>query len=196
MSYFSPARILLPMLAISLFAVGTAPAAEPATYQGVDGKPAALPVDAKATVLVFVAHECPISNRYAPDIGRLWREFSPQGVAFRVVYAESDLALEVAAKHAEDYAYPCPAILDSDLRLARKVGATVTPEAAVLSPDGAVLYLGRIDDIYADYGKRRAAPTTHDLHDALTAVLAGEPVKVARTKSLGCYIYFGDAAAE
>ncbi len=35
----------------------------------------------KATVLVFVGVDCPISNRYAPELERLEREFSPRGIA-------------------------------------------------------------------------------------------------------------------
>lgn len=73
---------------------------------------------------------------------------------------------------------------------AARVGATTTPEAALLSPEGAVLYLGRIDDIYADFGKKRAQPEHRDLRDAIDAVLAGRAVAQRRTPALGCQIDF------
>ncbi len=66
--------------------------------------------------------------------------------------------------------------------LARKVGATVKPEAAVLSPTGELLYRGRINDIYADFGKRRAQRTHCELKDILEAILAGKPVAVLRRR--------------
>jgi acyl-coenzyme A synthetase/AMP-(fatty) acid ligase len=70
----------------------------------------------------------------------------------------------------------------------RHTGAKTTPEAAVLAPDGRVAYVGRIDDLFVAYGKRRHAPTTRELRDALDAVLAGREVAVARAPGVGCEI--------
>ena len=146
------------------------------------------PDDCKAVVLLFIGNDCPISNGYSKEIVRLCKEYMPKKVAFCVVYAEADISQDHARKHAQDYGYCCPAILDPKMTLALKVGARVKPETAVLSPKGELLYLGRIDDIYADFGKKRAEPTCRDLKNALDAVLAGNPVPVARTKAIGCYI--------
>ncbi len=146
------------------------------------------PDDCKAVVLLFVGHDCPISNGYAPEIVRLCKEYTPKKVAFCVVYADADIKKDDARKHAKEYGLTCPAILDPEMKLALKVGATVKPEAAVLSPKGELVYRGRIDDIYADFGKKRARPTSRELKDALDAVLAEKPVAVARTKAVGCYI--------
>ena len=66
--------------------------------------------------------------------------------------------------------------------------ATATPEAAVLDRDGKVVYLGRIDDAYYGFGKRRSSATSQDLRDALDAVLDGKPVPHPRTTVLGCEI--------
>lgn len=151
------------------------------------------PDDCNAVVLLFLGHDCPVSNGYAPEVGRLCQEYTPKGVAFCVVYADADLGAGDARKHAKEYGYPCPAILDPKLTLASKVGATVKPEAAVLSPAGELLYRGRIDDTYADLGKRRPRPTRRELKDALDAALAGKPVAVARAKAVGCPIDFPEA---
>ena len=51
-----------------------------------------------------------------------------------------------------------------------------------------MVYRGRIDDRYVDFGKARAEATQHDLLDALQAVVEGQPVPNPRTKSVGCYI--------
>ena len=144
----------------------------------------------QAVVLIFFGHDCPISNGYAPEISRIQKEYSPKGIELCVVYADPDLARDDAREHAKDYSFDFPAILDPTLSLAARVGATVKPEAAVLSPEGKLLYRGRIDNTYADLGKRRAAPTQRDLRDALDAILAGEPVSVPRTEALGCDIDF------
>ena len=42
-------------------------------------------------VLLFIRTDCPISNRYAPDLERLYERFAPQGVEFRLVYPEPGL---------------------------------------------------------------------------------------------------------
>ena len=89
--------------------------------------------DCKAVVLIFFGHDCPISNKYAPEIARLHKSYASRGIAFCIVYADADLKAADARKHAKEYGFPCPAILDPKMVLARKVGATVKPEAAVLS---------------------------------------------------------------
>lgn len=152
------------------------------------------PDDCQAVVLLFLGHDCPVSNGYAPEVGRLCKGYTPKGVAFCVIYADADLGVDDARKHAKEYGFACPAILDPEMRLALKVGATVKPEAAVLSPEGELLYLGRIDDTYAGIGKRRLQPTRRELKDALDAVLAGNAVAVARAKAIGCPIDFPEKA--
>ena len=142
----------------------------------------------KATVFFFVMHECPIANGYAPEITRIMSEYSGKGVRCHVVYVESDLTPEQARQHARAYGYKSGALLDPQHRLVKAAGATVSPEAAVLSPAGEVLYRGRIDDRAADFGKRRVQPTRRDLRLALDAILAGQPVPARLTKAIGCYI--------
>lgn len=74
------------------------------------------------------------------------------------------------------------------MKLAQKWGITVKPEAFVLSSKGELVYLGRIDDRYADFSKRREQVTSHDLCDALEAILAGNPVAKPRIPAIGCDI--------
>jgi hypothetical protein len=65
---------------------------------------------------------------------------------------------------------------------------TTTPEVAIVTPAGQIAYRGRIDDQYADLGKKRLAPTQRDLREALTSILAGQPVPRPRTVAIGCLI--------
>lgn len=141
-----------------------------------------------ANVLVFFGHDCPMSNGYAKEIIRLCAAYTPKRIALCVVYADADFSAADARKHATEYGFTCPAILDPKMVLARRVGATVKPEVAVLSPAGELLYRGRIDDRYVDFGKRRENLTAHELRDALDAVLTGKPVAVPRAPAIGCDI--------
>jgi thiol-disulfide isomerase/thioredoxin len=141
----------------------------------------------KTTVLIFVRTDCPISNRYAPEMQRLYREYSPR-VAFYLVYPDGAETAGAIQKHMAEYGYTFGALRDPDRSLVKLTHARVTPEAAVISARGDLLYHGRIDDRYVDFGKSRTEPTTHDLEDALQSVLAGKPVKVASTRAIGCFL--------
>jgi hypothetical protein len=145
-------------------------------------------VGQKATVLFFVMHECPVANGYAPEIARINSAYSSKGVRCFVVYVENDLTPENARAHARDYGYKSGAVLDPKHLLVKAAGATISPEAAVFSPSGEVLYRGRIDDRVADLGKRRVEPTRRDLRLALDAILAGKPIPARLTRAVGCYI--------
>src|SRR5579871_893265 len=130
----------------------------------------------KATVLLFVATECPNSNTYAPLLARLDREYSARGVLFLAVYSDPDDSPSRVLKHDAEYQIPYAALLDPHQTLARQTGARSTPEAVILSPAGEVLYRGRVDDRFVDFGKTRLHATEDDLKQALDQVLAGQPV--------------------
>ena len=143
--------------------------------------------EGRLLVLIFVRTVCPISNRYAPVVGRLVEEFRDQPVDFRLVYAETVEDLAVLEQHRTEYAYPCPALHDRDLHLVDLGKVQVTPEAAVFR-DRTLLYHGRIDDQQQDLNRRAPAPSRRDLEVALREVLAGEPVSVPMTQGVGCLI--------
>ncbi|HZK80214.1 MAG TPA: redoxin domain-containing protein [Humisphaera sp.] len=144
--------------------------------------------ESKAAVIIFIAVDCPISNGYAPEINRLCKQYESKGLLFYLAYPDGDLTPADAKKHAADYGYTCPALLDRKRELAHRLGATVTPEAVVVDRDGQVAYRGRIDDLYVALGKRRFEATTHDLRMALDAIVAGKPVPTPRTTAIGCAI--------
>lgn len=144
--------------------------------------------DAPATVFVFTAVDCPISDRYAPEVRRLAARYAARGVRFQVVYANDGERADAARAHAEAFGYGLPVILDSDGALADRAAATVTPEVAVFDAYGALAYHGRIDDRYVAFGVDRPVPTTHELADALDAVLAGRTAAAASVPAIGCAI--------
>jgi hypothetical protein len=58
----------------------------------------------------------------------------------------------------------------------------------VFSTSGQLLYHGRIDNRYVDFGKSMPQPTRRDLEVALRFVVAGKPVQVASTPAIGCFL--------
>jgi peroxiredoxin len=143
---------------------------------------------AQAIVLFFVTADCPVTNSYVPEMNRIQTTFTARGVRFFAVDAGPNTTPAAAAAYATDYHYGFPLLLDPRQVLVQLTGATVTPQAVVLAPDGNLIYRGRIDNRVADFGSRRPEATVHDLRDALDAVLAGKAVPQPFTKSIGCAI--------
>jgi AhpC/TSA family protein len=148
------------------------------------------PMD-KAIVLVFIATDCLVSNSYVPEINRIYEKYVPDNIPMFVVYVDHSVPREAMQKHRREFGLKPPALADESHALARGVGATITPEAAVLTPSGKLLYRGRIDDTYVALGKRRHQPTQRDLRGSLDAVLSGWPVLNRTTQAVGCFICFG-----
>ena len=141
----------------------------------------------KLIVLLFVRTDCSISNRYAPAIQELSSRFA-KSTEFLLVYPVRSETPAQVRRHLSEYGYKLTALRDLDLRLVRAAEVKVTPEAAVFSADGRLLYHGRIDDWYADFGRSRPAPTTHELAAALEAATAGKPIAVAAVPAVGCFL--------
>jgi len=146
----------------------------------------------KAVVFIFLLRDCPVSNVYAPEITRIHSEYSKKGVALYLVHPDPDTDAKSALTHASEYKLTTPVVLDHDHKLTRLAGAEVTPEAAVFDGKGLLVYRGRIDNLYADFGKKRAKPTRRDLRETLDALLAGKRLAKRTTKAVGCYIDFSN----
>jgi hypothetical protein len=137
-------------------------------------------------VLVFTTTDCPISNRYAPEINRLAARFSGR-TTFVLVYPVATDSPDVIREHHEKFGYALEYVRDTTHRLVKQTGVTVTSEVAVMIGDRMV-YRGRIDDRYIELGRDRIKPTRHDLEDALTAILANKPVAQKETRAIGCFL--------
>lgn len=143
---------------------------------------------ASATVLVFLLSDCPVANRYAPELKRIEADYSKKSVAFYRVYVYRETTLDEIREHTKQFDYKWPAIHDVDHTLVNAVRARVTPEVALLSKDGKLQYMGRIDDWYIEHGRLRELDYRKDLRIALDEVLSGKPVSVPRTPAIGCFI--------
>src|SRR5882757_8616748 len=160
--------VFLPLLAVLVQALSGAP---------VDALQA--PAGTKAIVFLFTSTDCPISNRYAPEVRRIAEAFGSKGVVFRLVYTSPAEDASAIRAHMTAYAYEgvAEAVRDPKQALVKFAGATITPEVAVVV-GGRFVYLGR----------ERPAPTERDLFNALTAIVAGKPAPRAATQPVGCFI--------
>jgi Flp pilus assembly protein TadD len=166
----------------------------PALLDGVvdlDGQPVdpLMPGDGRlATAFIFTTSDCPIANRYAPEIERLFAAYRAQGIRFWLVYVNPREDGAAIRAHARRFALSLPIVRDRHHRLVRRYGIGVTPETAIVDPAGRLAYRGRIDDRYVELGVSRATAVRHDFQDALAALATGRPVPEPRTKAVGCYV--------
>ena len=176
---------------LAIMMIGRPTAAGPLRVLDLDGRlvdPLAPAPGVRATVFVFITTDCPIANRYAPEIQRLTGIFASQGVRFRLVYANPHEPLASIRNHLRQFQYAIPALRDPEQALVRFTKVTVSPEAAVVDQGGVLLYHGRIDDRWVNIGRDRAAATRADLAEALRATLDGKPVAQSTTPAVGCIL--------
>jgi hypothetical protein len=183
-------RIGFPWLLVALLASLSTPAvSQTSTALDLHGKPVdPLRVsNGKVVVFIFIRTDCPISNRYAPVVQKMGADYSAKA-SFWLIYPDKSELPENILRHLEQYGYRLPALRDPQHALVQLSQVEITPEAAVFDSSGHLVYHGRIDNWYEDFGRARPAPTTHELKDAIQAVLNGKPPAVAAAKSVGCYI--------
>ncbi len=139
----------------------------------------------RPAVLLFMMTDCPISNMYAPEVNRIVKAYRSR-VAFTFVYVDASLTAASARKHNSEYGLSGTTVLDPTHSLAKRVGATVSPEVVVLDASGRIAYRGRIDDRVVTYGKIRPEPKQRDLRLTLDLLLAGKWIVKNRTAAVGC----------
>lgn len=141
--------------------------------------------DTPAIAIVFLSFECPVSNSYIATLNDLVQTYRERGLRLvGVVPGETDPA--VIAKWSREFKLAFPLYADPDLQAAQALKAVTTPEAFVLDRHHILRYRGRIDDAYSARLKRNVRITSHDLADAIQAVLAGKSVAEPATRAVGC----------
>ena len=139
-----------------------------------------------AAALVFYSTECPISNGYSPALNDLVAAFPKEKLAIIGLCVDPDSTDATLAEHSKEFQLHFPIAADKSGAIARKLGVKVTPEAVVFDAKGAIRYQGRIDDQWAKRQTRNAVSATHELKDAIEAILAGKEVAQPKTEAIGC----------
>lgn len=184
---FAAALLCFPLVAFAAQPFGTDLQGQPVDRLAPSGS--------KAVVLFFAASDCPISNRYIPEIERLQRAYSPHGIRFLWVYPNPTDTAAVVRAHDRQFDIAADTIsdtiLDTSQRLTALAHATITPEVAILVPAASgwrEVYRGRIDDRYISLGQERPHAMKHDLELAIRAVVANQHVPPPGGPTVGCSI--------
>jgi hypothetical protein len=146
------------------------------------------PLLGEARLLLFVATDCPIARRYAPEIARLVGAAEAGGVRCWLVYPDPDTDGDAVRQHQAEFKLAVDALLDPEHVLVTRARAATTPSVALFDAHGELVYHGRIDDRAQDYGKWRERPLHAELAEALEVLRTGSTAFPAPVPAIGCPI--------
>lgn len=141
----------------------------------------------KATVVLFIATQCPYSNAFNKIMADLGNRYSDQGVKFVGINSNKTESLEETKQHAKSNGFGFKVLKDPGNKIADVFGATVTPEVFLFDASGKLAYHGAIGNSKQPTTKESEA-VGDELTAALDAVLSGGSPNPATTKMFGCTI--------
>src|SRR5262245_5203831 len=160
------------LLVIATWGAATAAADEPAKvdvghYKVLDVKGRVQRLDENerraGTAFVFLSTECPISRKYVPELNRLQKVATDTGkVALYGVLSDAGVTRRKAGAFLDEFKIEFPVLFDASGELAGLFQPDHVPQAFLIDAAGAIVYRGRIDDMYTDVDKRRPEATRHD----------------------------------
>jgi hypothetical protein len=116
------------------------------------------------------------------------QKYSAKSIQFIGVVPTNDFSVADIVDYKRQYKSNLNLVRDTKSQLVKKIQATITPEVFLFDAKGSVLYSGRIDNWAYELGRKRTVITEHDLKDALESVVNNKPIKVKKTKAVGCFI--------
>ena len=146
-----------------------------------------MPSSGRITVAVYVTTECPMVQKYRPELRRLAGELG-SAVAWRFVYPASDGTR--ALTHFKNSKLPGEAVFEPNYLVAKQCGAKVTTGVLLFDAKGLLRYRGRIDDRGSVMGEWKDRATRRDLLQAVRDIQANRPVSITQTEAVGCFLPF------
>ncbi len=158
---------------------------------GVDGSNYSLAcfADAEALAVVFACNHCPFVIGSEDRFNEFYADYKDRGVAFISINSnETDGHPTDSFVHMQERAaekgFQFPYVRDDSQEVALAYGALRTPHFYLFDRERKLRYTGRMDD----NPRAPAGASTHELRDALDAVLAGREVEVPLTNPIGCNV--------
>ncbi len=136
-----------------------------------------------ATVVVFLATQCPIATDYAERIVALATTYDEKNVQFIGINSNKQEQIEEISAYSEKHGFEFHVLKDAENKIADYFGARRTPEVFLLDAERVLRYAGAIDNSPKE-------PTKHYLRDALDLVITGKdiPKSAKKTRAVGCTI--------
>ncbi len=174
---------------------------------GVDGRNHRLSdfADAPILVVIFTCNHCPTAQAYEARIQALFNDYHGRAVALVAIspndpkavrldelgYTDLSDSFEEMKIRARDRGFTFPYLYDGDeQKVSRAYGPSATPHVFVFDRSRKLRYAGRVDD-----SEKPDRIRSSDARNAIEALLAGQPVRVEKTKTFGCSIKWSDKRA-
>ena len=151
----------------------------------------------KTVVLEWTNHECPYVGKHygGNNMQALQKKWTGQGVVWLSVISSAPgqhghVSPQQANKLTTDRgAAPTAVLFDPTGKVGRAYGARTTPHMYVITGDGALVYMGGIDDKpTARLEDLKSAKNFVDA--ALSEIAQGKPVSVTTSRAYGCSIKY------
>ena len=143
-----------------------------------------------AIVIMVQGNGCPIVRNALTDYNALREEFAANGTTFFMLNSNLQDRRETIAAEAEKYAIAVPILHDETQLIGESLDLIRTGEILVIDPKSwEIVYRGPINDRQV-YERQKNEASEHYAADAIKAVLAGEPVEIAKRDAIGCLINF------
>jgi peroxiredoxin len=136
-----------------------------------------------ATVVLFLATQCPIATDYAERIVALVKAYDEKNVQFIGINSNKQENINEISEYSEKHGFEFPVLKDPENNIADYFGARRTPEVFLLDAARVLRYVGAIDNSPKE-------PTKHYLQNALDLMIAGKdiPKESKKTRAVGCTI--------
>ncbi|HEX8236256.1 MAG TPA: thioredoxin family protein [Abditibacteriaceae bacterium] len=158
---------------------------------GVDGQSYSLNSfkDARVLVIVFSCNHCPYVIGSEERMKQFFDTYSVRGVAFAAINSNEQEnhptdSFEHMVENARQKGFMFPYLRDESQEMALAYGALRTPHYYVFDEDRKLRYTGRMDDNPRNPGLE----TTHELQDAVEALLRGDNPPLELTNPIGCNV--------
>jgi thiol-disulfide isomerase/thioredoxin len=147
-------------------------------------------------VIAFICNHCPTSQLYETRIKQIAEDYKDKSVTVVAIepnnsdavllsemgYTDVGDSLEDMKIRADFRHFNFPYLYDGETqKVSNAYGPSATPHLFIFDSDRKLRYEGRVDN-----NMREPLVNKHDARDAIDTLLAGKPVAVEKTPSVGC----------
>jgi peroxiredoxin len=145
-------------------------------------------VDKKAIIVVFSCNHCPYVQAYENRIIAIQKDYT-KDVQIIAISSNEDVnypedSFEAMIERAKLKGFNFPYLHDKTQETAKGYGATHTPEIFLLDKERKLVFHGKIDD---NWQEPQSVKNKY-LRNAIDELLAGKPISVPETFTIGCTI--------
>lgn len=138
----------------------------------------------RGTVLIFVSSMCPCTDQHKSEVKQLMSVSQSRGISYYCVFSNITENDSRIGQFYRNIGWDMPYIHDADGKLAKRFGASRTPQVVMLDSVGQPVYRGPIDDSNKNLGRIEHAY----LRNNVNALLNGESLAFTEIPAIGCWL--------